>query len=120
MADALVPQVAKCLKKGVKNWKAKKAQGKVEKTDELINAKLDQSDTSDEDGEVSDNKAEDEPGSNPPVEDRDEDETGPAVPGTYSLIADEDPLEGTPNGPEAMGPPGIASSVNASLSNLNC
>ena len=133
MADSLVPKVDRCLRKGKKAWKAKRAQEKEEDADDWLdqagaefgipltgNDAPDKSDQSEEDGEVSDDEAEDKLGSNPPVEDGGEDENEPAAPGTYSPGADEDPLDGTPNGPEPMGSPGIASSVADSLSHLHC
>ena len=62
--------------------------------------------------EISDDEAaaEDEPDSN----------NEPAALGTYSPVAGGDPLEGTPNEPEAEGPQGIGASVDAVFNSLNC
>ena len=72
--------------------------------------------------ELSDDEAaaEDEPDSNPPVEDVGKDESEPAALGTYSPVAAMDPLEGTPTEPEAEGPQGIGASTDATISSLNC
>ena len=44
----------------------------------------------------------------------------PAALGTYSPVAGGDPLEGTPNEPEAEGPQKIGASVDAVFNSLNC
>ena len=139
MADALVPKISKCIKKEKKAYK-KAQENEAHKPEEesvdaycaRVNHELTAvevpepaaaprpiPDVNDHDDgarhwadEISEDEAaaEDEPDSN----------NEPAALGTYSPVAGRDPLEGTPNEPEAEGPQGIGASVDAVFSSLNC
>ena len=74
-----------------------------------------------EEGEYAEyTEAEDEPEIHRPVEDEDDDldEHEPAKAGTYSPTPEEDPLDGTPNGPGSEAQTSVASAVLNSLSQL--
>ena len=74
-----------------------------------------------EEGEYAEyTEAEDESEMHRPVEDEDDDldEHEPAKAGTYSPTPEEDPLDGTPNGPGSEAQTSVASAVLNSLSQL--